>query len=65
MSEPRSWRDDIQGFSHRCKLVFNSYYLSANSINELEGPLSNGPMSDLLMLSRLQSLLYVTRFRAE
>ena len=38
----RNWRDVIVHFLHRCILVFDSYYLSANSVAVLEEPLDNG-----------------------
>ena len=38
----RNWRDVIVHFSHRCILVFDSYYFSANSVAVLEEPLDNG-----------------------
>ena len=38
----RNWRDVIVHFSHRCILVFDSYYFSANSVAVLEESLDNG-----------------------
>ena len=37
----RDWRSVIESFSHRCILVFDSYYFSADSVNVLEEPLAS------------------------
>ena len=34
----RDWRTAIDSFSHRCVLVFDLYYFSADSVNILEKP---------------------------
>ena len=38
----RDWRSVIDSFSHRCILVFDSYYFSVDSVNVLEEPLASG-----------------------
>ena len=40
----RDW-SVTDNFSHRCILVFASYYFSADSVNILEKPLASGCLS--------------------
>lgn len=41
----RDWRSVIDSFSHRYKLVFDSYYFSVDSVNVLEERSANGRQS--------------------